>query len=154
MTDSTIALIKRWRLDIQRYPYGDSTCTVQRSDDGEWCRYDEAVTELTTLLQRCEKAEADAKYRLDMWDATQTALNKVEADHLMVTELYNACSSDYTIAVTRAELAERERDEARKALEPFAKRADEWKHNSNTARVSVKLADLRAARNAMGEPKT
>lgn len=42
-----------------------------------------------------------------------------------------------------------ERDEAREALKPFAKRADEWPLNSDNARVSVRLYDLRRARQAL-----
>ena len=41
------------------------------------------------------------------------------------------------------------------ALKPFADRADKWALNSDSARVSVKLGDLRHARDALSsiEPK-
>lgn len=47
--------------------------------------------------------------------------------------------------------AEAERDALRKALEPLFARADKWQHNSDNARVSVKLGDLRRARTLSGD---
>jgi len=37
-------------------------------------------------------------------------------------------------------------DEALEVVKPFGDRAVAWKHNADSARVSVRLADLRAAR--------
>jgi hypothetical protein len=37
-------------------------------------------------------------------------------------------------------------DEALEVMKPFGDRAVAWKHNADSARVSVRLADLRAAR--------
>jgi hypothetical protein len=37
-------------------------------------------------------------------------------------------------------------DEALEVVRPFSDRAEAWKHNTDTARVSTRLADLRAAR--------
>jgi hypothetical protein len=36
--------------------------------------------------------------------------------------------------------------EALEVVKPFTERAVAWKHNADSARVSVRLADLRAAR--------
>lgn len=49
--------------------------------------------------------------------------------------------------------AEKRIAELETALGPFAKRADDWKHNGDDARVSVKLGDLRRAHSALNPPK-
>ena len=54
-----------------------------------------------------------------------------------------------SVAAAAIERLVAERDEAREALKPFAKRADEWPLNSDNARVSVRLYDLRRARQAL-----
>lgn len=46
----------------------------------------------------------------------------------------------------RADAAEALLQEAKAALEPFSVRADRWPMNTDSARVSVRLGDLRAAR--------
>lgn len=53
--------------------------------------------------------------------------------------------------LARAEAAEAERDALLKALEPLFARADKWKHNSDNARISVTLGELRRARTLSGD---
>lgn len=87
MTDSTIALIER--LEEQ-----SKSVDMFRDQIRAMCA--EAATELTTLLQRCEKAEAE--------------IERPQDDRHYWFKRANAQQ-------IRAELAERQRDEALKAAE-------------------------------------
>lgn len=99
--------------------------------------YQEAAELLvTTLLQRCEKAEAER----DRWKATSMkwAFDEAEA------------KNERDEALTRAEIAERQRDDALKALEPFAKacaRVDNAERPDEAGFIGagLTLGDLRAA---------
>lgn len=99
------------------------------------------ASELTTLLQRCEKAE----------DALKTSKD--------LNQEYNKA---WNAEIDRAELAERQRDEALKALEPFVRDLDNWTDDNGWTAEAPKNdricdwfgpSDFRAARNAMGEPE-
>lgn len=130
-----------------------------------------ALLERDTLLQRCEKAEARVaeleEYRKRAKAIFGKMLTRVNINRER-TEMAEANAAHwqkeaygYNWQKNRAELAERQRDEALKALEPFAKAAsrleDTWDNSVDVSCVRhayVTLGDLRAARNAMGEPKT
>jgi len=71
---------------------------------------DEAASELTTLLERCEKAEVEAE-----------AYRKYAAEK---SNQYVLAIGDIRDIGIRLDLAERQRDEALKALEWIAKRGD------------------------------
>lgn len=131
---STIALIERLR---EPYEQRQSRRVAEEL---------QAATELTTLLQRCEKAEAerDAAYKnmVPIHDDGNWVFidgpGDVELDHGGKLR-------------TRAELAERQRDEARKALEPFAR--IEPVSISLLGGEHISSDAFRAARNAIGELK-
>lgn len=143
-----------------------------------------ALLERDTLLQRCEKADREIdKLRIELTSAGMAECDEVrniDQKNWQTTfsELTERCEKaeaalervrkvrDETYAYMveykdRAELAERQRDQAMKALEPFAKLADiydgarsHYPDNEPTLERLITVGDLRAARNAMGEPKT
>lgn len=87
-------------------------------------------TELTTLLQRCEKAEADLaeaqRYATNLCTAIvsehypeNTEWRPLPSLGGVLSQIDNASTG--LVNRERLELAERQRDEARKALEPFAR---------------------------------
>lgn len=143
MTSNIVALITRLN-GWQTAP------KISPAIDGLMSDVSEAATELTTLLQRVEKAEAradladeDAKKLADRWQNEVGLREEMERRYGGILE--------------RVELAERQRDAALKALEPFAKEAerlrnypDDYPYGFPTTPITV--GHLRAARNAMGEP--
>jgi hypothetical protein len=117
MTDSTIALIERLRYDAEN-PLMQA-----------------AATELTTLLERCEKAEEWSRLRAEdimtlgkevgrLSDERDTAIRERDElqkmfDHANTMESF-WCDKSKELA-GKNDTLRAERDEARKALEPFAK---------------------------------
>lgn len=120
---STIALIER--LKQLSSPEAEILSDGYRVDEFVKAGVD-AATELTTLLQRCEKAESK--------------VGGLEARNEMLLERLISKSDD-----KRAKLVA--------ALEPFAKAADGRKSDDLSGAVCFSQVLLRAARNAMGEPE-
>jgi hypothetical protein len=155
MTDSTIALIERLKqLSSPDAEYlSDGARLTAFVHAGV-----EAATELTTLLERCEKAEADSacvvKALVNETNRAEVAEARVKEWERVADKLQDQIHKYDALLDT----AIRERDELRKALEPFIRLADEvfsdgknenvtdgiihWYFND----INITFGDLRRAR--------
>ena len=173
MTGSTIALIEQ-AADIAREGLVCLSCGHVGAATGECCDhpdYDggspeqiaEAIIalltpELSTLLERCEKAEKTAKNWEASYHEACKRWEKAEAERDQLAVNYMERTLERNAAEAQSDTAIRERDAARKALEPFIRLADEvfsdgknenvtdgiihWYFND----ISITFGDLRRAR--------
>lgn len=128
MIDSIIALIERWELDFHG-SHGEDAY-MGRDEQGNYVHFDDHRIALTTLLERCDKLHAELERMADITEnrlLENTALlqrcEKAEAEAERIKAInVKHCEAVNTLVVdgsrwqTKAETAERERDQARKAL--------------------------------------
>ena len=128
------------------------------------------ASQLQVALYRAERAEwrvedleseaerVSTEFEVDCWVAMRSLLNEcnydwgcTEPDGVTAEDAREHISTtidemDKSVARwrDRATTAEAALAEARKVIEPLKARADKWANNTDSARVSVRLGDLRA----------